>query len=127
MRPDLRNGENGDHSEYEAAAAIIDRLAVRPEGSLSAGEQAYLDTLTLLVQDYDHRHIRETAARLTPRELLKYLMAEKEMRPVDLAKVLGGNRAAASFLIHGDRELSKAHIRTLAAYFKVDPGLFFSE
>ena len=116
-----------DDREYEAAAAIIDGLAVRSEGTLTTGEQAYLDTLTLLVQDYDDRHFRETAAKLTPRQLLKYLMAEKGMRPVDLANVLGGNTAEASFLIHGDRDMSKTHIRKLAAYFKVDPGLFLSQ
>ena len=36
--------------DYDAAAAVLDNLAVRPEGSLGAGEQDYFDTLTLLVE-----------------------------------------------------------------------------
>ena len=45
--------------EYDAAAAaIVDRLAVRPEGSLDPGEQDYLDTLTLLIQAYDDEHFQ---------------------------------------------------------------------
>jgi hypothetical protein len=31
--------------EYDAAIAILDTLAVRPEGSLDSGEQDYLDTM----------------------------------------------------------------------------------
>ncbi len=45
------------------------------------------------------------------------------MNVSDLGKVLG-NKTAASLVLSGKRELSKAHIRKLAARFKVDPGLF---
>jgi antitoxin component HigA of HigAB toxin-antitoxin module len=45
------------------------------------------------------------------------------MSSADLAKVLG-NKTAASLILNGKRELSKAHIRSVAARFKVDPGLF---
>ena len=47
LRP-LRNERVSD-----AATAIVDVLAIRPEGLLDAGEQDYLDTLTMLVATYD--------------------------------------------------------------------------
>lgn len=116
-----------DAREYEAAAAILDRLAVRPEsgrGAPSRGERDYFDTLTLLVERYDDEHARAATADLTPLQALRFLMAEHGMRTVDLGNVLGGNRALASLILNGKRALSKTHIRILAEYFKVEPGLF---
>lgn len=109
--------------EYERAAAVLDRLAVRPEGTLTAGERDYFGTLTLLIADYDERHFQHEAAQRTPLERLKYLMAESGMKPADLGRLLG-NRALASLILNGHRQLSKAHIRLLADYFKVEPSLF---
>lgn len=109
--------------EYQTAAAVLDRLAVRPEGTLTAGEQDYLETLTLLVADYDDRHFQLKTARRTPLQNLKYLMAEAGMRTADLGDLLG-NRPLASLILNGHRQLSKTHIRILTDYFKVEPGLF---
>jgi antitoxin component HigA of HigAB toxin-antitoxin module len=35
-----------------------------------------------------------------------------------------GNRALASLILRGQRQLSKSHIRKLADHFKVSPALF---
>jgi HTH-type transcriptional regulator/antitoxin HigA len=117
LRP-IRN-----HREYDAAAAVIDRLAVRPEGSLTPGERDYFETLTLLIQEYDERHFKLETARMAPLEALKYLMSESGMKPADLGRLLG-NRPLASLILNSHRELSKTHIRILAEHFKVDPSLF---
>lgn len=110
-------------AEYDEAVQILDSLAVRPEGTLSPGEQDYFDTLTLLVQEYDGRHFQMKMERLSALEVLKYLMGQNEMRATDLGRLLG-NRPLASLILHGRRALSKTHIRILADHFKVDPGLF---
>ena len=52
--------------EY-AAAAVLDRLAVRTEGTLSRSEQDYLDTPTMLVQVYDDRHFKIAEQPTRPR------------------------------------------------------------
>jgi HTH-type transcriptional regulator/antitoxin HigA len=114
-----------DEAEYDAAAELLDTLAVRPEGSLSPGEQDYFDPLTLLVQAYDAQHAGPDVAGLTPLEMLKYLMEQAGMTTADLGRLLG-NRGLASLVLHGRRSLSKTHIRKLAAHFKVSPALFFS-
>jgi HTH-type transcriptional regulator/antitoxin HigA len=111
--------------EYKAAAAILDRLAVRPEGSLSPGEQDYLETLTLLVRDYDEQHFKIQTAHLGPVDMLKYLMEQAGMNRSDLGRLLG-NKALASLILNGQRSLSKAHIRILSDHFKVEPGLFLT-
>src|SRR5438876_10825622 len=109
--------------EYDAAAAVLDTLAVRPEGSLDPGEQDYLDTLTMLVEAYDREHYGINTEQRDPLTMLKYLMQESEMTQAELGRLLG-NRALASLILNGHRQLSKSHIRKLADHFKVSPALF---
>ncbi len=101
----------------------MDRLVVRAEGSLSRGEQDYLDTLTLLVEACDREHFRLDTRKLTPLDVLKYMMEQSGMRTTDLGQLLG-NRGLASLILNGHRSFSKTHIRILADHFKVDPSLF---
>lgn len=112
-----------DDVEYDAAAAVVDRLAIEPEGSLSAGEQDYLDTLALLIQAYDDEHFDKMTGKLSGVDALKYLMEESGMRRIDLGRLLG-NVALATFILDGQREMSKTHIRILSKHFKVDASLF---
>jgi HTH-type transcriptional regulator/antitoxin HigA len=108
--------------DYDAAVAVLDTLAVRPEGSLVAGEQDYFDTLTMLVEAYDREHY-VYMEHCDPLSMLKYLMQESGMTQADLGRLLD-NRALASLILNGHRRLSKSHIRKLADHFKVSPGLF---
>jgi HTH-type transcriptional regulator / antitoxin HigA len=110
--------------DYDAAVTVLDTLVVRPEGSLDPGEQDYLDMLTMLVEVYDREHHNFDTAERDPLTMLKYLMQESGMSQADLGRLLG-NRALASLILNGHRQLSKSHIRKLADYFKVSPGLFF--
>lgn len=108
---------------YKTATAIADRLAVRVEGTLSQGEQDYLDTLTLLIEAYDDEHFAIETRNLKPLDVLKYLMDQAGMITADLGRLLG-NKPLASLILNGHRALSKTHIRILSDYFKVEPGLF---
>jgi HTH-type transcriptional regulator/antitoxin HigA len=111
--------------DYDKALAIIDKLAVQPEGSLDAGEQDYFDALTLLVEVYDKEHYALESRRLTPLQALRHLMQESGMRTVDLGRLLG-NRGLASLILNGKRQLSKAHIQKLSEHFSVSPALFLA-
>ncbi len=118
LRP-LRN-----EKDYDAAVSVLDTLAVQPEGSLGPGTQDYFDTLTLLVEAYDSEHHALDKNHHDPLTMLKYLMQESGMTQADLGRLLG-NRALASLVLNGHRQLSKTHIRALASHFKVSPALFF--
>jgi HTH-type transcriptional regulator/antitoxin HigA len=109
--------------DYDAAVSVLDTLAVRPEGSLDSGEQDYLDMLTMLVEAYDLDHHAIDIDQGDPLAMLKYLMQESGMAQADLGRLLG-NRALASLILNGHRQLSKSHIRKLANHFKVSAGLF---
>ena len=117
LRP-IRNG-----ADYKAATAILDRLAIRDEGTLDAGEQDYFEVLTELVCDYDDEH--EPVERGTPLQILKSLMEHAEMNSADLGRLIG-NRATAGDILNGRRQLSPAHMFKLADRFGVNASLFLS-
>jgi len=96
LRP-LRN-----ERDYDAAVAVLDTLAVKPEGSLDSGAQDYFDTLTLLVEAYDNEHQEMDTDERDPLTMLKYLMEESGMTQADLGRLLG-NRALASLILNGHR------------------------
>jgi antitoxin component HigA of HigAB toxin-antitoxin module len=50
-------------------------------------------------------------------------MEEREMTPADLGEVLG-SRPAATMILRGQLEMSKAHIRAAAANFAISPAVF---
>ena len=51
------------------------------------------------------------------------ILAEQGLSGSDLGRLLG-SRPLGSAVLRGERELSKAHIRTLAEHFKVSTDLF---
>jgi HTH-type transcriptional regulator/antitoxin HigA len=110
--------------DHSAAAKILTRLLGRPGGRLTTGERDYSDVLGRLIDDYGQKEFPHLPSKRAPLEILRFLMTESGMNTDALGKVLG-NKTAASLVLNGKRELSKSHIRRLAAYFKVDAGLFF--
>jgi len=109
-----------DETDYENTVEMIDRLA---GFGLSADQEDYLDALATFVESYERDRFPMGESRIAPLEALKFLMAENGMSASDLGRLLG-NRTLGAALLSGRRSLSKAHIKKLAAHFKVQPGLF---
>lgn len=82
-----------------------------------------MDVFLDLMEAYEARHEQIRARKFTPIQLLKSLMQDHEMSASDLGRLLG-NRALGPAILTGGRELSKAHIRKLAAHFAIEPGAF---
>ena len=110
-------------AQYDSAAAFLKKLAMRDEDALDAGEAAYLEALTLFVEDYQNTHHLHDMRRMSGLQAVKYLMHEHAMTPADLGRLLG-NRSLATQVLHGSRQLSKSHIVALAKHFGVSTGLF---
>ena len=108
-------------AEYKAAMRVIEPLIGRQD--LSEGEDAYLDALShFIVQFEDERHPADLS-KISPLEMLKALMEHREMHVSDLARVIG-SRTLASMIVNGQRGISKGNVMKLAAFFRVDPGVF---
>ena len=108
---------------YKRAMSTADRLAVREEKSLTADERDYLETLSLLIESYEDQHNVIDLSGLRPADVLKHLMEQHEMTISGLGKLIG-SKGVASEILSGKRELSKAHMMTLARHFAVEPAVF---
>ena len=103
---------------------MLDRLAVRDERNLDAGERDYLETL--LIEAYDAKHFAAAEKSRTPLEWLKSLMAVAGTTPAGLQRVLGMSQPQVSLILNGKRGISKASIAKLAAHYDVDPSIFIA-
>ena len=106
--------------EHEQAVEIIGKLMGR---ELDAGAGAYLDTLILLVNKYEDENHTPPGEDLSPRQALRAIMRANNLSQAQMGKIIGSESAVSMFL-NGERELSKSHIKAIAARFRVDAGLF---
>jgi HTH-type transcriptional regulator/antitoxin HigA len=109
--------------ELDRAMKIAGHLATYDEGTLPVGEQDYLDTLTILIEEFQKSASAEMP-EVSPLAMLKHLMEERGMTVTDLGRVVG-SQSNASLILSGKRGLSKRVIGRLAEHFHVAPGVFF--
>jgi HTH-type transcriptional regulator/antitoxin HigA len=109
-----------DDADLANATEMIDRLA---GFDLNADQEDYLEALATFVEAYEARRFPIDDDAITPLDALRTLLAEHEMNASDLGRLLGA-RTLGPAILSGRRDLSKAHIKTLAEHFKVEPGLF---
>ncbi len=106
----------------DQAMKISGHLATYDEGTLSQGEQDYLDTLTVLIEDYQRRHPAELP-KVTPLAMLKHLLEQHDMNITDLGSVVG-SQSNASLILSGKRAISKRVMGLLSERFGVAPSVF---
>jgi HTH-type transcriptional regulator/antitoxin HigA len=109
--------------EYDTAVEVMNKLAVRDEGTLDSGEQDYLDAITLFVEAFDNEHFHVDTCDVAPLELLEHLMESRGMNVSDLGKVMG-SQPLASMILSGKREISRDKAKLLAAHFGLRTGAF---
>jgi len=111
-----------DDVEYDNVCEIVDVLAVN-ESRLNLDQRDFLDALVALVEQYDGDQPPVCKSHLTGLEALKFLLKENDMTASDLGRLLG-HRTLGSAILRGKRRLTIAHIKKIAARFKVDASLF---
>jgi HTH-type transcriptional regulator / antitoxin HigA len=114
----IRNG-----AEYERAAQIVHRLALR-EGKLDDGEEAYLEVLETLIERYDSENHSLRLEDVSPTRVLRMLVEQAGMSVTELGALLGSKGAASELLSGRRREPSKTQIARLCERFRVDASLF---
>ena len=108
--------------EFQKALEIVKHLAVKAD-DLDAEQMDYLEALSRFVADWESQHHGADLSLMAPLELLRFLMNEQQMSVASLGRILG-NASAASMVHSGKRELSKAQILVLSAYFGIEAGAF---
>ena len=108
--------------EFDRLAAELEALdRTQEQRDLDAEEQELQSLLAHLCREYEDRTVLPPAS--TPLAVLKFLMDQNGLRPVDMLDVFG-SRAVASQVLNGSREISKAHARRLADRFHLSVAPF---
>jgi HTH-type transcriptional regulator/antitoxin HigA len=106
-------------ADLRATQAVINSLLDQDE--LSQDEEDYLDVLGTLVADYE-----QTLTALPDihgMELLKTLIAERNLHPQDLVSIFR-TESLASDVLDGRCQLTPQHIQDLAAFFHISTEAF---
>jgi HTH-type transcriptional regulator / antitoxin HigA len=107
---------------YDSAMREIKVFTMRAE-LRSTAETEYFRVLYVLVEDYERRAGADRWQKLEPLDALRELMELKSISQARVAEALG-DRAAASSILSGRRQISKNQARKLAGLFGVDAGIF---
>ncbi len=106
--------------EYLRAKKALERLLF-PERKLSREEDAMAKLLLHLVDHYEHRTTTPPAS--TPRQVLRHLMDQRQLKQADLAPVFG-TVSIVSEVLSGKRQINAKQARKLADYFQLSTDLF---
>jgi HTH-type transcriptional regulator/antitoxin HigA len=107
-----------DEVDYRNALAVLDAMA---GFKMNADQEDYFEAIATFVEKYEAEHHAIGQSKMKPVELVRSLMEDRGMSESDLGRLLG-DRSLGHRILTGQRELSKAHIRTLAEYFSLDPA-----
>ena len=108
--------------EYERLVAEVEKLMAKEEEQLTPEEDRLLDLLADLITAYDTEH-NPIEQKITPHQMLQYLMQQGEHRHKDIWPLFG-SKSVASEVMNGNRAISKTHARKLGQFFKINPGVF---
>ena len=108
-------------AEHDHMVEAIEHLMDKGEDRLGPEESALLETMAILVQDYEDRNF--PLPDVPPNEMLAYLMESSGRAPKDLLPVFG-TRGRVSEVLGGKRSISKEQAKQLAVVFQVTVDLF---
>lgn len=111
--------------ELDGARAIINELVDQGFDSLSAGEDAYLDVLSDLVEKYEN--MRHPIAGADPAEVLQMLLDDRGLSQRTVAIESGIAVSTMSQIVAGRRQMNLEHIKRLALFFQVPASVFLPE
>ena len=106
-------------AEYEAALKEAERLVeLDPAARTDAG--ARLEGLAILIEAYEAAHF--PADEISPREIVDFVLAQREMTRSDISELMGG-RSRVSEFFSGKRDLSLGQIAALSEELRIPANL----
>ena len=112
-----------DQVDFANVTKITDALAGH---KLTADQEDYFDLLCRLIEDYEKEHTQLDTAKVTALDALQHLLDAHDMSAADLARLLDVHRTLGAMILRGERQLTLAHVRTLAKHFSVSADLFLA-
>lgn len=108
--------------QYNEYCNTLEKLVSRYENSHTKNTGDEIELLTFLIEKWDEEH--NAVLTQDPVEILKSLVAENNLKPQDLTKILGVSKGLVSGILNYRRGLSKENIRILSSHFKVSQEAF---
>ena len=110
-----------DKVEFENVTEITDAMAGH---KLTPDQEDYFDLLCRLIEDYEQESVQSGMAKVTALDALRHLLDAHDMGAADLARLLEVHRTLGGMILRGERQLTLAHVSTLAKHFSVSADLF---
>ena len=111
-----------DKVDFENVTEITDAMAGH---KLTPDQEDYFDLLCRLIEDYEKEQ-GLPAPKASGLDALRHLLDAHDMSAADLARLLGVHRTLGGMILRGERQLTLAHVRTLAKHFSVSADLFLA-
>ena len=108
-----------DQVGFENVTEVTDAMAGH---KLTADQEDYFDLLCRLIEDYEKERL--DTPKVSALDALQHLLDAHAMSAADLARLLGVHRTLGAMILRGERQLTLAHVRTLAKHFSVSADLF---
>ncbi|MCI0748676.1 MAG: hypothetical protein L0Y58_24985 [Verrucomicrobia subdivision 3 bacterium] len=108
-----------DKVDFQNVVEITDAMAGH---KLTQDQQDYFDLLCRLLEDYEKDRVEPPA--VAGLAVLQHLLTEHRMSAADLARLLNVHRSLGAMILRGERQLTLAHVATLANHFAVSADLF---
>jgi HTH-type transcriptional regulator/antitoxin HigA len=108
-------------AENERVLGVIEELMAKGEAKLSPEEDALIELLTQLVENFEKRAYPRKKS--DPAQLVRFLLDQRGLKPADLASIVG-SRGRVSDILSGRRSISKEQAKRLGEFFHVSPALF---
>ena len=111
-----------DKLDFENVTEVTDAMA---GFKLTADQEDYFDLLCRLIEDYEKEQ-GLPAPKASGLDALQHLLDAHDMSAADLARLLDVHRTLGAMILRGERQLTLAHVRTLAKHFSVSADLFLA-
>jgi HTH-type transcriptional regulator/antitoxin HigA len=112
-----------DRKEYDRMVLLADHLSDAIGTSKRHSLLNLFEVVCELIRSYERDHFPIDDP--SPREILKFLMDQHELRQSDLPEV--GNQSVVSQILSGARELNLRQIKALSKRFDVSPSIFMED
>ena len=112
-----------DKVDFENVTEITDAMAGH---KLTPDQEDYFDLLCRLIEDYEKEHAHLPAPKSPRWTPCNTSWTRHDMSAADLARLLDVHRTLGAMILRGERQLTLAHVRTLAKHFSVSADLFLA-
>lgn len=117
-QPRIIKTEEENEKFLETVEALLSRSDLTPE------EDALLELLVKLIEDFEDKHYQLNVS--TPRSRLLHLMEARSLEQADLVEIIGSSEILTKVL-NGELEITKEQAEALGKFFHVDGSLFILE